>query len=64
MFGAFGQPTNINNVETLCAVPHIIRNGAEWFAGIGVVGAFTLVLAFAAVFAVVGYVVIRRATPR
>lgn len=36
----------------------------EWFAGIGVVGAFTLVLAFAAVFAVVGYVVIRRATPR
>ena len=25
----------VNNVETLCNVPHIIRNGAEWFAGIG-----------------------------
>src|SRR5688500_3108741 len=29
--GAFGQPTTINNVETLCAVPHIITNGAEWY---------------------------------
>jgi NADH-quinone oxidoreductase subunit F len=29
--GVFGQPTTINNVETLCAVPHIIRNGAEWY---------------------------------
>jgi NADH-quinone oxidoreductase subunit F len=33
--GAFGQPTTINNVETLCAVPHIIRNGAEWYRGFG-----------------------------
>ncbi len=29
--GAFGQPTTINNVETLCAVPHIVRSGAEWY---------------------------------
>lgn len=29
--GAFGKPTTINNVETLCAVPHIITNGGEWY---------------------------------
>jgi NADH-quinone oxidoreductase subunit F len=29
--GAFGQPTTINNVETLCAVPHIVLHGAEWY---------------------------------
>ncbi|HEX6589630.1 MAG TPA: NADH-quinone oxidoreductase subunit NuoF [Longimicrobiales bacterium] len=29
--GAFGAPTTINNVETLCSVPHIIANGAEWY---------------------------------
>jgi NADH-quinone oxidoreductase subunit F len=29
--GAFGQPTTINNVETLAAVPHILINGAEWY---------------------------------
>ncbi len=33
--GLFACPTLINNVETLCNVPHIVRNGAEWFAGIG-----------------------------
>ena len=33
--GAFGQPTVINNVETLCNVPHILVRGAEWFKGIG-----------------------------
>lgn len=33
--GAFGQPTVINNVETLCCVPHIINKGPEWFLGIG-----------------------------
>jgi NADH-quinone oxidoreductase subunit F len=29
--GAFGQPTTINNVETLCAVPHIINRGGAWY---------------------------------
>lgn len=29
--GLFGMPTTINNVETLSAVPHIIRNGSEWY---------------------------------
>jgi NADH-quinone oxidoreductase subunit F len=29
--GIFGKPTIINNVETLCNVPHIVNNGAEWF---------------------------------
>ena len=29
--GLFGMPTTINNVETLSAVPHIIRNGAQWY---------------------------------
>jgi len=33
--GAFGQPTIVNNVETLCAVPPIITRGAEWFAALG-----------------------------
>jgi NADH-quinone oxidoreductase subunit F len=33
--GAFGQPTTVNNVETLCAVPHIVRNGAEWYRSFG-----------------------------
>jgi len=29
--GAFGQPTTINNVETLSAVPHIVKHGGEWY---------------------------------
>lgn len=29
------MPTLLNNVETFANVPSIIRNGAEWFAGIG-----------------------------
>lgn len=29
--GLWGQPTIVNNVETLCCIPHIIRNGADWF---------------------------------
>jgi NADH:ubiquinone oxidoreductase subunit F (NADH-binding) len=33
--GAFGKPTIINNVETLANVSEIIRNGWEWFAGVG-----------------------------
>jgi NADH-quinone oxidoreductase subunit F len=34
-FGIFGCPTNVNNVETLACVPHIILNGADWFCKIG-----------------------------
>ena len=33
--GFLGRPTNINNVETWSNIPHIIRNGAEWFSSIG-----------------------------
>jgi len=33
--GAFGQPTIVNNVETLVCLPHILTRGAEWFAGLG-----------------------------
>ncbi|HLQ86653.1 MAG TPA: NADH-quinone oxidoreductase subunit NuoF [Salinisphaeraceae bacterium] len=33
--GLFGQPTTVNNVETVCNVPHIINNGAEWYQGLG-----------------------------
>jgi NADH-quinone oxidoreductase subunit F len=33
--GLWGQPTVINNVETLMNVPAIIRNGAAWFARMG-----------------------------
>ena len=29
--GAFGKPTTVNNVETLCAVPHIVTHGADWY---------------------------------
>jgi NADH-quinone oxidoreductase subunit F len=29
--GVFGQPTTINNVETLAAVPPILNNGADWY---------------------------------
>ena len=29
--GLWGCPTTINNVETLCAVPHILTQGAAWY---------------------------------
>ena len=32
--GLWGKPTIVNNVETLCNVPHIVNNGAEWFKGL------------------------------
>ena len=31
--GLFGMPTTINNVETLAAVPHIVKRGAAWYKG-------------------------------
>jgi NADH-quinone oxidoreductase subunit F len=32
--GLFGKPTIVNNVETLCNIPHIVNNGADWFKGL------------------------------
>lgn len=32
--GLWGKPTIVNNVETLCNVPHIVNHGAEWFRGL------------------------------
>ncbi|MGE0080787.1 MAG: NADH-quinone oxidoreductase subunit F [Thiohalomonadaceae bacterium] len=34
--GLWGRPTLVNNVETLCNVPHIITRGAQWFTSVGV----------------------------
>ena len=33
--GLYGEPTVVNNVETLAYLPHILKNGAEWFAKVG-----------------------------
>ncbi|MEC4895069.1 MAG: NuoF family protein [Oscillatoria sp. PMC 1051.18] len=33
--GLWGEPTLINNVETLANIPTIIKKGADWFASIG-----------------------------
>ncbi len=35
IFGLFGCPTIVNNVETIACVPFILRHGAEHFAKIG-----------------------------
>lgn len=50
--GLRGKPTVINNVKTLSYVSHIIREGAEWFKGIGTPGS-----PGTAVFALAGKVV-------
>jgi NADH-quinone oxidoreductase subunit F len=33
--GLWGKPTVVNNVETLCNVPHILHHGIEWYQGLG-----------------------------
>jgi NADH-quinone oxidoreductase subunit F len=33
--GLYGKPTAVNNVETLCNVPLVVANGAEWYAAQG-----------------------------
>jgi NADH:ubiquinone oxidoreductase subunit F (NADH-binding)/NADH:ubiquinone oxidoreductase subunit E len=33
--GLYGKPTVINNVETLAAIPAILRGGPAWFAALG-----------------------------
>lgn len=50
--GLRGKPTVIDNVKTLSYVPHIIRQGAEWFLGLGTPGS-----PGTAVFALAGKVV-------
>ncbi len=32
--GAWGKPTVVNNVETLCNVPAVILHGADWYQGL------------------------------
>jgi NADH-quinone oxidoreductase subunit F len=32
--GLWGKPTVVQNVETLCCLPHILARGAEWFRGL------------------------------
>ncbi|MDA8168955.1 MAG: NADH-quinone oxidoreductase subunit NuoF [Nitrospiraceae bacterium] len=32
--GLWGKPTVVNNAETLSNVPHIVKNGAQWFRGL------------------------------
>ena len=34
--GLYGRPTTINNVESMASVPAILREGAAWFAALGV----------------------------
>ncbi len=34
--GLYGAPTTINNTQTVASVPAILRNGAQWFADLGV----------------------------
>ena len=36
--GLWGKPTDLNNVETWANIPHIIKNGVDWFRGIGTEG--------------------------
>ncbi|HTZ18658.1 MAG TPA: SLBB domain-containing protein, partial [Dissulfurispiraceae bacterium] len=32
--GLWGKPTVVNNVETICNIPHIVANGPDWFRGL------------------------------
>jgi NADH-quinone oxidoreductase subunit F len=36
--GLYGKPTTINNTQSFASVPSIVRNGAKWFADLGVEG--------------------------
>lgn len=34
VIGLWGRPTVVNNIETLCNLPHILRNGVAWYHGL------------------------------
>lgn len=34
--GLFRKPTVVNNIETLCCLPHIMQRGVAWFKSIGI----------------------------
>ncbi|HVB34762.1 MAG TPA: NADH-quinone oxidoreductase subunit NuoF [Patescibacteria group bacterium] len=36
--GLFGKPTIVQNIETLCNLPHIVEKGADWFKGLSLTG--------------------------
>ncbi|HEY5113872.1 MAG TPA: NADH-quinone oxidoreductase subunit NuoF, partial [Coriobacteriia bacterium] len=38
LVGLWGKPTIVNNVETLCNVPHILDKGADWYRGLSHTG--------------------------
>ncbi|HEY8519986.1 MAG TPA: NADH-quinone oxidoreductase subunit NuoF [Gammaproteobacteria bacterium] len=50
-YGLYGAPTTINNTQSLASIPTILRNGAQWFADLGVKGS-----GGTAIFAVSGHV--------
>jgi NADH-quinone oxidoreductase subunit F len=33
--GLYGQPTIVNNIETVSNLPHILVNGVDWYKGLG-----------------------------
>jgi len=33
--GLYASPTVVNNVETICSVPYIIKNGVDWYRQMG-----------------------------
>jgi bidirectional [NiFe] hydrogenase diaphorase subunit len=62
--GLWGAPTLINNVETLAAVPAILREGGDWYAAIGTVGSKgTKVFALSGAVANPGLVEVPMGTP-
>ncbi|HVB97794.1 MAG TPA: NADH-quinone oxidoreductase subunit NuoF [Candidatus Dormibacteraeota bacterium] len=36
--GLFGKPTIVQNIETLCNLPHIVQKGPDWFKSLSLTG--------------------------